>query len=245
MTEVQLMKSNQVLEAFSQSDWQYILYKEFEATLLSETRSFPCIYGVAGMRSQQLRFGFSETMDATDVAALLSEYLPNARDCGRNTSLVIFSKPEAVGSVDYYQNRFWKLLKEIHMYDDKAWPASIPRMLDHPGWEWCFGGEPIFVVCNTPAHINRQSRRASSFMMTFQPRWVFDSILGPEEKSQKVLGAIRQRLDSFDFIKPSPALGRYGEVGNREFAQYFLDDTNTEIKCPYASLTQAKTSEAA
>lgn len=245
MTKVKLMKSDQVLESFDQNDWQYILYKEFEATLLSESRPFPCIYGVAGMQSQQLRFGFSETMEPAEVAALLSEYLPNARGFGRNTSLVIFSKPEAVASVEHYQNRFWILLKETHMYDDKAWPTSLPCELDHPGWEWCFGGEPIFVVCNTPAHINRQSRRASSFMITFQPRWVFDGILGSEAKSQKVSAAIRDRLDSFDFIKPSPALGRYGQVENREYAQYFLDDTNSEIKCPYASLVKTKAREAA
>ncbi|MGB7433121.1 MAG: YqcI/YcgG family protein [Ahrensia sp.] len=245
MTEVKLMKSNQVLETFNRKSWQYTVYKEFEATLLSESRSFPCIYGIAGMQSQQLRFGFSDSMEPSEVAALLSEYLPNARHYGRNTSLVIFSKPEAVVSVEDYEHRFWMLLKDTHMYDGKEWPTSIPCELDHPGWEWCFGGEPIFVVCNTPAHINRQSRRASSFMVTFQPRWVFDAILGTEAKSEKVLAAIRDRLNSFDFIDPSPALGRYGQTENREFAQYFLDDTNSEIKCPYASLTKAKTSEAA
>ena len=80
--------------------------------------------------------------------------------------------------------------------DKNAWPAEIPEQVDHPMWEFSFAGEPIFVVCSTPAHVMRQSRRASTFMLTFQPRWVFEKILGTEKAASAAFARSAQAAHS-------------------------------------------------
>ena len=112
-------------------------------------------------------------------------------------------------------------------------------------WEFSFAGEPIFVVCSTPAHVMRQSRRCSAFTLTFQPRWVFEKILGTEKAASAAFAEVRKRLIPYDSTSPSPLLGRYGATDGREYQQYFLaDDNHTEAGCPFAKLAQNKTSPA-
>jgi FPC/CPF motif-containing protein YcgG len=195
-------------QSFKPTDWQRILFKEFEANLLSETRGFPCVFGIAGLRANQLRYSFLDPMNAADVAAVLESYLSECRTFGPNTSLVVFSRPGPVEASHVYERRFWQLLRDMAAADRHQWPASIPEELDTPAWEFCFAQEAIFVVCNTPAHVNRQSRRASSFMVTFQPRWVFDGILGNEVSAVRAFRKVRDRLRLYDLLPPSPALGR-------------------------------------
>ena len=231
---------HEVEDHFDASDWRAIVFKEFEATLLSETRPFPCVFGVAGLKTNQLRFAFADPLNGPELARTLGAYLARARTYGPNTSLVVFSRPGPALPLETYRRRFWSILSELAACDDHPWPGDIPEALDTPGWEFSFAGEPIFVVCNTPAHVMRQSRRATTFMMTFQPRWVFDSILGSEAAAERAYAKVRSRLANFDLLPASPALGRYGEAGNREFAQYFLGDDNERAQCPFHSLTPKK-----
>ena len=95
----------------------------------------------------------------------------------------------------------------------------------------------MFVVCNTPAHVLRQSRRSSSFVVTFQPRWVFDEILGTPEATKRSTSKVRDLLKQYDMIDPSPHLGLYGDDLNREYLQYFLRENNAEVKCPYSVMS--------
>jgi FPC/CPF motif-containing protein YcgG len=138
-----------------------------------------------------------------------------------------------------YKKQFWSTLKELVELDRHPWPADIPTEIDSPLWEFSFAGEPIFVVCGTPAHVLRQSRRSSTFMMTFQPRWVFANILD-SPAGERAFGKIRERLANFDLVPTSPALGKYGDADNREFAQYFLDDENGPASCPFRNFTSRK-----
>lgn len=238
MTYKTILTIEETKAQFAVNSWQSIVLAELEATLTSKTRPFPCIFGVAGLQSNQLRFAFSDRMDPADVAKALLEFLPNARSFGRNTSLVLFSRPGPVESIEAYEARFWAILQALHALDPAPWPETIPEALDHADWEFCFGGEPIFVVCNTPAHTLRQSRRASSFMITFQPRWVFEPIMGTEEAAKRNIAAVRQRLTPYDIVAQNPHLGRYGDPQNREFKQYFLHEHNGELTCPFAKLGQ-------
>jgi FPC/CPF motif-containing protein YcgG len=130
----------------------------------------------------------------------------------------------------------WALLRDLAQLDTAPWPATVDSRLDHPTWEFSFGGEPIFVVCNTPAHVLRQSRRASTFMITFQPRFVFDSILNGTSKADRAVAAVRHRLAAYDMIPASPWLGHYGNADVREHEQYFLNDDNERPRCPFMSL---------
>lgn len=151
--------------------------------------------------------------------------------------MVIFEKPNKIENLKVYEERFWNILKDLSKIDKLEWPQDIPSELDDPMWEFCFHGEPIFVVCTNPAHTLRQSRRSSGFILTFQPRWVFDDILGTEEKAAISFKSVRERLKKYDFIDLSPNLGKYGNNENREWKQYFLDDDNkSDQQCPFQKL---------
>jgi len=67
-----------------------------------------------------------------------------------------------VQTIDAYHKKFWLLLDNWRRSTRGSWPAGIPEQTDHPMWEFSFAGEPIFVVCSTPAHVMRQSRRSST-----------------------------------------------------------------------------------
>src|SRR4029077_14216367 len=102
-------------------------------------------------------------------------------------------------------------------------------------------GELIFVVCSTPAHVVRQSRRSSAFMLTFQPRWVFEKILGTEKAASAAFAEVRTRLTTYASASPSPLLGRYGAADGRDYQQYFLhDDNHPAGGCPFARLAQTQ-----
>ena len=74
-------------------------------------------------------------------------------------------------------------------------------------------------------------------MLTFQPRWVFEKILGTEKAAAAAFGQVRERLGPYDSIEPSPVLGRYGSPEKREFRQYFLlDDNQSVLSCPFTRL---------
>jgi FPC/CPF motif-containing protein YcgG len=232
-----LLSKTEIFSRFPASSWQRIVFSEFEATVSSTARPFPCVFGVTGLAKDQLRFVFPDPLTPETLAPVLADYVAKARDFGRMTSLVAFGRPGPVQGIEDYRRRFWSLLDGLERLDTAARPADIPRDLDSDLWEFCFGGEPIFVVCNSPAHVLRQSRRSTSFMVTFQPRWVFDGIMDRDDPAQRrALDKVRDRLAAFDAIQPSPFLGHYGAEGNREYRQYFIDDTNEAPACPFHQL---------
>jgi FPC/CPF motif-containing protein YcgG len=239
MTNKIIFDRVEIENTLDKTSWQKKVFNELATNFMSRSRLFPCTFGVAGFEANQLRFAFSENMDPVEVSLALRAYLKDARSFGKNTSLVVLSRPGPIQSIEHYRARFWLTLHGIHQMDDTPWPENIPAKIDTPQWEWCFGGEQVFVVCNTPAHVNRQSRRSSSFMLTFQPRWVFEGILDTRKTAQKATSKIRTRIRQYDLIAPSADLGLYGDADNREFAQYFLDDENGAASCPFHSFVKA------
>ncbi|WP_330647173.1 YqcI/YcgG family protein [Thioclava sp. FTW29] len=236
-----VFKSSEVTEAFSGQSWEKTVFCEFDTALTSKSRPFPCVFGVAGFKADRLRFAFPDPLTPETLAPILKSYLAQARGIGPMTSLVIFARPGPVQSFDRYREQFWDLLDGLVALDDSPQPDGVSRNLDDPTWEFSFGGEPIFVVCNTPAHVMRQSRRASSFMITFQPRWVFNGITDSDEPGvQRSLKRVRDLLEDYDLIAPSPSLGHYGDPANREYTQYFIDDTNETPACPFHRLGEAR-----
>ena len=165
--------------------------------------------------------------------------------CGSWQS-VVFNEFEAMmlgeasplKSVAEYESVFWKILQDLRRADSDPWPSGVPQDLDHHLWEFCFAGEPIFVVCNTPAHVLRQSRRSSTLTLTFQPRWVFDAILGTEAAAANAFKTVGERLLPYDMLPKHPSLGKYGNPAVKEYKQYFLDEANAEAPCPFKSLSQ-------
>ena len=238
------LKKNEVGSNFAISTWQSVMFSEFEAQMSSEARPFPCVFGVAGYRQDQLRYLFLDPLDVGTLGEQLAQFVAECRSYGPNTSLIVFTRPRPVQTLDAYYRKFWLLLDQLARLDKSSWPLEIPEQVDHPMWEFSFAGEPIFVVCSTPAHVMRQSRRASTFTLTFQPRWVFEKILGTEKAASAAFTEVRRRLIPYDSTGPSPLLGRYGNHDGREYQQYFLhDDNNHTAGCPFAKLAQGKTTQ--
>jgi FPC/CPF motif-containing protein YcgG len=140
--------------------------------------------------------------------------------------------------LDEFRGLFWDLLTSAHAYDPEPWPEDIPVDPEDSRWEFCFGGMPMFVVANTPAHRDRASRAFDYFAVTFQPRFVFDDLAGGTTLGDNARRIIRQRLVDYDHTPRTPLLGDYGAGGNREWRQYFLDDDNADDggpRCPFGS----------
>jgi len=236
------LRKSEVGSSFAVSTWQSVLFAEFEAQMCSDARPFPCVFGVAGYRQDQLRYLFLDPFDVEVLGEQLALFVSECRSHGPNTSLVVFSRPRPVQTIDAYYRKLWLTLDQLAALDKSAWPAEIPEQVDHPMWEFSFAGEPIFVVCSTPAHVLRQSRRSSAFMLTFQPRWVFEKILSTDKAAEAAFAEVRKRLLPYDGTSPSPLLGRYGNQDGREYQQYFLfDENDAATQCPFARLAQNKT----
>ena len=222
-------------------DWGPEAVADFEATLTSTETLFPCTFAVTGARKAALRFAFVDEQDDpgtwSALPGILAEYLEASPRIGKETSLIVLFGPQpGVAALDEYRTRFWEVLQYLHDRDPASWPESVPKDTEDPAWEFCFGGTPVFVVCNTPAHTTRKSRYNPSLMITFQPRWVFDAVSASTPGGAAARRVIRRRLLAFDGVEPSPDLGSYGDPDNREWRQYFLPDTNTEAPqpaCPF------------
>jgi FPC/CPF motif-containing protein YcgG len=238
------LRKGEVGSNYAVSSWQSVMFSEFEAQMSSESRPFPCIFGVTGYRADQLRYLFLDPFEVEVLGTQLEHFVGESRALGPNTSLVVFTRPRPVQTLGAYYRKMWLTLDQLARLDKSPWPETIPEQVDHPMWEFSFAGEPIFVVCSTPAHVIRQSRRSSAFMLTFQPRWVFEKILGTEKAASAAFAEVRKRLIPYDSTSPSPLLGRYGNNEGREYQQYFLpDDNHAETGCPFAKLAQSKSSQ--
>lgn len=85
--------------------------------LLSDSRSFPCLFGVSGFKSNQLRFAFFNQISADYISIVLRVYLSCTQDFGQNTSLVVFEKPSSLLNLNEYKQKFWKLLQDVTQND--------------------------------------------------------------------------------------------------------------------------------
>jgi FPC/CPF motif-containing protein YcgG len=210
------------------------------STLLDGGSPFPCTFAVAAAKKHALRFGFVESVhdDGTwgPLVDILAGYLECYRELGKDTSLVVLFRPdERLLGLDEYFHRFWSVLQFLHEKDSQPWPAGVPTEPEALMWEFSFGGTEVFVVCNTPAHVTRRSRHSPGFMITFQPRWVFEGLEADTPRGARARKVIRNRVRRFDGLEPAPELGNHGEEGNREWRQYFLPDTpdDTVPGCPF------------
>lgn len=240
MQTTQIHSAETIRAHFAPDSWQARFFESFHRDLSSKERTFPCTFGTLADERGGLRFLFLDDFRSPDDIALLGqtllEYIGQYKSIDRMTSLVCFFNPAAKLETErQYFAAFWNLLQELHERDPEAWPAGIPTDPSEPDWEFCFGGDTFFVVCNTPLHEHRLSRRAMGFYVTFQPRWVFEGITGDTKAGQNARRVIRKHLRNYDRIDLYPNLGNYGDPDNREWKQYFIPDRNeTELTaCPF------------
>lgn len=213
---------------------------ELMERIKSAETPFPCTFAVSAAKNSGLRFGFVEDLHDRRswevLPDLLSGYLQVYQQIARETSfVVVFRKEDSTRTVADYYRLFWEILQFLHERDPEPWPGDIPADPDEAAWEFSFGGTPIFVVCNTPAHVHRKSRANSAFVITFQPRWVFEKLHPGTPRGAAARRVIRNRLRAYDDVAPSPDLGNYGDSDNREWRQYFLPESNDPRaeKCPF------------
>ena len=229
-TETRPLAKAEVETAAELPPWATEVFASFRANVESPEPAFPCVFGVHAFRENGLRYVFLEDESSDELARLgeaLAAFLRAGRTIGRYVSLVAFFRPSGANRLfGDWERTFWRVLQYLHDHDPEPWPAAIPPDADDDLWEFSFAGTPMFVVCNTPEHGRRLSRRAGALTITFQPRWVFDGLHGTTPAGQKARRTIRARLHRYDTVPPSPRLGDYGAAGNREWHQYFLPDDN-------------------
>ncbi|MDN4527684.1 YqcI/YcgG family protein [Fictibacillus fluitans] len=222
--------------------WQQGAIEEFERRMRSATRPFPCIPATIGDSLRQFRFGFAgnpgDASSMDDLAVLLKEYTECSRDCGDYTSLVVFYEtPQEMAEhmkVEEYEQLFWSQLAGLAERDPGEWPAHVPNDPHQALWEFCFHGEPYFMYCGTPAHVNRNSRYFPCFILAITPRWVLERFNASPSRASKIKQRIRERLKKYDAVDIHQDLKMYGSKYNYEWKQYFLrDDDTTVSKCPF------------
>lgn len=212
--------------------WKTERYRAFHRTMTDEEVPFPCHFAVDAHQDGDLRYLFAPaaTTEAgrSVVADGLAAYLDEARDIADITALAAFFEPlDGDRSVADYHEQVWDLLATLHRNDPEPWPDEVPTDPDDPEWEFCYAGEPMFVVARAPAYDRRHSRHAPHGLeLTVQPRWVFDGLGAETEAGQRARAVIRRRLAEFDDVPRHPAIGDYGDPETREWEQYVLPDDN-------------------
>jgi uncharacterized protein len=227
--------------------WRRRAAERLVGTLDSRTDRYPCIFGVDALRKGGLRFAFIDDAEGEEgirtLAAALREFVSVFPALPKRSSLITFLDVPPGQEVDGYQEVFWRTLSRLRALDDRPWPQDIAPDPEDPWWEFCFAGEPMFVVCATAAHSGRRSRSAENMMITFQPRPVFDGLETGTPAGERARKVIRGRLETYDAVPAHTALGPYGDPDHREWRQYFLPDADvgSPARCPLTGATAGGT----
>lgn len=206
---------------------------KFLSNFSDADHNFPCNFAHQVYEDNTLRAAFiEETTDKTvltnKVATALTEYVKSAKYIGKRTSLLMFfNLVKTPQTVEEYEAWFWSVLRDLHRADEVEWPFEIPKDPYDPNWAFSFAGQPFFLVCFTPAHINRKSRHSEVPLIIFQPRWIFDGLEGDTSAGIAVRQAIRDAVAVYDNMPASKKLTSYGE--GLDWEQYFLPDIKNSI----------------
>ena len=220
-------------------DWAIAAVDSLHGMMEDRLRPFPCTLGGDADKRDKLRFVFvDDPAPATGLDALalgLRQYLQICHTLGRTTSLLAFLNTTGrVTTMDDHERLFWGVLQHLHDVDAHPWPDDYPLDPEDRLWEFCFNGVAMFVVCSTPSHLLRQSRRSECMVIAFQPRFVFTGLEHDSAAGAAARRVIRGRLESFDRVPVYPHLAGYGDPSGREWRQYFLPDSNDQVlaRCP-------------
>jgi uncharacterized protein len=222
--------------------WKLDALQAFKIKMTDKEKLFPCIPATQAFALHQLRYGFCddprEESTAQTFASLIKEYTNVFKSLGHYTSLIIFfHTPQDLitgGSVEYFEELFWKQLNRVSMLDECDWPEKVPIDPHEHLWEYCFHGEPYFIFCATPLHQKRYSRHFPYMMLAITPRWVLTKFNQQTTHAAKIKKQIRKRLQAYDSLPAHPHLHDYGHIENYEWKQYFLHDDETAISaCPF------------
>jgi FPC/CPF motif-containing protein YcgG len=199
--------------------------------------AYPCFFGTMAERRGEMFYSFVDGRDLRDLPATMQTFAELALqpEYRRNNIAVFFEPDPEPLAHEAYQALFWRILQRLHDVDPDPAADQQPDPMDE-AWEFSYAGVQMFVVCACPSFRARHSRNLGPGMvLLFQPRSVFvdtitNKVIGREARNQ-----VRKRLETWDEIPAHPDLGFYGDPGNLEWKQYFLDDANAPIddRCPF------------
>lgn len=218
--------------------WVRDAYASLRETLLSSEPGFPCHFGTVAEERGLLRYTYLEAAELDEPSPLvdaLARYLDVDESIPGLSTLIVFAGDNREASLEDHRRTFWEILQYLHDHDPAAWPDEIPRDPDHPRWEFCFAGRPVFVNAHSPRHTERRSRHFShGLMLVLQNRANFEDLGRDTPEGRRARNRIRERLQEYDDVPPSPDLGYFGQPDNREWRQYWLGDSGqTELdECP-------------
>lgn len=200
------------------------------------TRGFPCPWVRRAQRIGSIWLHHAEANDPSrDAYWAISEYLAVvARQADPTTAalsvlvlgLSLGTHWDAEDARDYA----WSLLNDMHDQDRLAgygWPPQIPTQMEDPHWAYCLRTVPLFVNISSSALAARRSRNLGyDLTLVIQPRAGIDLIAPPGTAGQSARERIRRRIDRYDDLSRSPALGSYGCGFNQDWRQFWLGDSN-------------------
>jgi FPC/CPF motif-containing protein YcgG len=220
--------------------WWHEAYDDLSRILTSSTQAFPCLYATRAHRNNALRFVFLNGSETdTAIAAFgkaLSEYVKICHSLAPYTAfLALFGPDHEEMTLKEHHAEFWRALQRLHELDTHPWPEQIPTDPVEPLWEFCFNGEPMFVLGSGPAHVARRSRYNSVRTISFQPRFMFDELISTPVLLARARRIIRERVLEIDGFPVHPMIQMYHEDGNREWRQYVVPEDNSPIEgsCPF------------
>jgi uncharacterized protein len=227
-----VLQHEEVLASYPEGAWQHEAAREAINHVMEDAgRAFPCVFAVSAVAKGGFHYCFADDQAGSNMAAGLTEFLRNAHAIGPYASLSYVFPPDAAQTLEVYNDRFWIALKQLHAVDQRPWPETIPYSLRDSGWTFCFDGEPMFPLCLTPAHVNRRTRYATNFTISFQPRWTFKHHIPSRELMEKYSAIIRRKMATYDSAAISPYLGLYGG-GHLDAEKYFFHDDNVPMAFP-------------
>src|SRR5260370_40576476 len=148
------LRKGEVGSSFAVSSWQSVMFSEFQAQMSSEARPFPCVFGVTGYRADQLRYLFLDPFEVEVLGAQLAQFVAESRSLGPNTSLVVFTRPRPVQTLDAYYGKFWLMLDQLPRLYQRPWAEAIPVPSDEMKGDVSAAGETVCVALGIPAEVN-------------------------------------------------------------------------------------------
>lgn len=200
---------------------------------------FPCYFAPIAKNKGSLRYTYLSGHERSHPDAFVEavrEYQresPHIRPLG---ALLLFveTSPD-VTTRGQYEAVFWSLLQYLHDQDVSPWPTTTSPDPDDPQWQFCFGGEPWFLVGKAPFYQRRKSRWADGLMLLVQTQKMLDPVDGYRPEADSIRQRIRAAITQYDGMPPSPDLEVVGDPAFRDWRQYWLRDTNEEpgpTRCP-------------
>ena len=216
-------------------NWLVNQYKTWREVV--EDKKFPCYFGTQAEKMGVLRYCFAEASGLIGLPGVLSEFLELSREHPKKRhALVLFIKPERQDTpFEFYKERFWNILNNLHANDTHDWPDEYPRDPENPDWEFVYNKEQIFVSGNMPAYKNRITRNIGDCqILIFQPRRIFAGVESNTRAGQKASELIRKRAAIIEDMPAHPDLGVFG-TDKLEWKQYIISDDmeNETGRCPF------------